>query len=235
MGKYNPGQPVMPGMGGYGEDAPLGAYDMGQQRYTSLQQPQSFAQQHPFRNVLANTMMGVGQGMTGQPYLTNYQNLQQGGRQTAAEQQFNIWKANKEFGLKEKELGVSSIAEKRQLSSELESLIGGLQNTYKTPEEALKDWEENKDLYTDIYGSLFDDDKEKLNEYIVGKIKDKYSKKAQKREKFDIQKKMVGEQLGIIAQPAIKAGVQSLMGVPPGLQQLLPLFQQWLNKGNQSR
>lgn len=61
---------------------------------------QTFQQQHPVLGAIATGMMGYGQGMTGQPYLTNYQNLQSQNQ----ENDFNRWLGTKSLGLKKNEL-----------------------------------------------------------------------------------------------------------------------------------
>jgi len=61
---------------------------------------QTFQQQHPVLGAIATGMMGYGQGMTGQPYLTNYQNLQA----QKQENDFNRWLGVKSLGMKKNEL-----------------------------------------------------------------------------------------------------------------------------------
>lgn len=94
-----------------------------------------------------------------------------------AEEKYREWEQGfkeKELGLKERELQFETLEQKKGLTSDLTTMMEEYRKKFNTPEEALKDFESEKDLWIDIYSPVLGEDTEeklktKIRQVMEGK------------------------------------------------------------------
>ena len=104
--------------------------------------------------------MAYGQGMTGQPFYTNYQNQQSG----TADRAFEQWKAQQGIDLEQQKLDTEKSLKQKEYKKEFQQHLLGLKSKYgRNKDRALKDFKEDLPLLRDMYGDMYEDfDKEAM-------------------------------------------------------------------------
>jgi hypothetical protein len=183
--------------------------------------PYTYAmQEHPIMMGLSQGMMGFGQGMTGQPFLTNFNNIQAEAGKTKSEQDFNKWKADQEIGIANKELDIkqgtldATLAPERLAAdtklTETAKKISSMKAYYPTYQDAINHLKDpgNYNTYKSAFEPILGKDWEKS---FTSKLKFEYDKKAKATETnakigkvmhnaYNVAVNPLGETIGMIGR-----------------------------------